>query len=132
MSAKLLQFLFINLFFWAPGFVATAQEPGLAAEAAMPEADTLQGAPASDSTDLLITFDSPELALASDTLHDVGKKQAVDAPVNYNASDSTVYSIQEQKVYLYGEATIQYKEITLNADYIEFNMGNEAVFARGP
>ena len=84
---------------------------------------------ARDTTDLIIISDSVETA--SDTLHDVGEKQAIDAPVDYKASDSIVYSIGEQKVYLYGEATIQYDDITLNADYIEFNMGNEAVFARG-
>ena len=129
MSAKLLQFLFICLFFWALGFVAFAQEPGLAADTAMPEIDTMLVNPAPDSSDLIIISDS--IGSVSDTLHDVGEKQAIDAPVNYKAMDSIVYSIREQKVYLYGEATIEYGDITLNADYIEFNMGNEAVFARG-
>ena len=129
MSAKLLRFLFICLFFWAHGFVAFAQEPSLAADTAMPEIDTMLVNPAADSSDLIIISDS--IGSVSDTLHDVGEKQAIDAPVNYKAMDSIVYSIREQKVYLYGEATIEYGDITLNADYIEFNMGNEAVFARG-
>jgi hypothetical protein len=85
--------------------------------------------PAPDTTDLIIISDSIEIS--TDTLHDAGEKQAIDAPVDYKARDSIVYSIREQKVYLYGEATIQYGDITLNADYIEFNMGTEAVFARG-
>ena len=129
MSAKLLRFLFICLFFWSLAFIAYAQEPGLAADTAISEIDTMLVNLAPDTTDLIIISDSVETA--SDTLHDVGEKQAIDAPVDYKASDSIVYSIGEQKVYLYGEATIQYDDITLNADYIEFNMGNEAVFARG-
>ncbi|MCK4751406.1 MAG: LPS-assembly protein LptD, partial [Bacteroidales bacterium] len=67
----------------------------------------------------------------ADTLHDSGEVQAVDAPVTYSASDSMVYSLKEQKVYLYGEGIIDYKAINLQADYIEFNMGNEAVLATG-
>jgi len=118
LSAKLLRFLFICLFFWDSAYLALAQEPGLEADTAI-----------QDTTDLIIISDS--IGYASDTLIDVGEKQAIDAPVNYKAQDSIVYSIGEQKVYLYGEATIEYGDITLNADYIEFNMGNEAVFARG-
>ncbi len=67
----------------------------------------------------------------ADTLHDSGKVKAVDAPVTYSSSDSMVYSLKEQKVYLYGEGSIDYKDINLQADYIEFNMGTEAVLAIG-
>jgi hypothetical protein len=129
LSAKLLRFLFLCLFFGAPAFVATAQDPGSAADTAMPEIDSIGVSPAPDSTGRIIISDS--LAPVSDTLHDVGEKQAIDAPVDYKARDSIVYSISEQKVYLYGEGSIQYNDILLTADYIEFNMGNEAVFARG-
>lgn len=129
MSAKLLRYLFIYLYFWATAYVLYAQEPGLPADTAMSEIDTSQVNSTQDTTDLNILSDS--VMNAVDTLHDVGEKQAIDAPVDYKATDSIVYSIGEQKVYLYGEATIKYGDITLNADYIEFNMGNEAVFARG-
>ncbi len=129
MSAKLLRFLFIPLYLWVPGFVATAQEPGPAGDTTVLENDTLFLDPGLDTTDLILVPDS--LSYASDSLHDIGEKQAIDAPVDYNATDSIVYSIKDQKVYLYGEATIKYNDITLEADYIEFNMGNEAVFARG-
>lgn len=70
-------------------------------------------------------------AVPPDSLHDRGTKQAVDAPVTYSAEDSIVYSLREQKVYLHNEGHIEYKSIILDADYIEFNMGNEAVFATG-
>ena len=98
MSAKLLRFLFICLFFWAPGFHAFAQEPRVAADTALSDTDTIAVGTASDSTDLVIIPDS--IGFSSDTLHDVGEKQAIDAPVNYKARDSIVYSIGEQKVYL--------------------------------
>ena len=129
MSAKLLPFLFICLYFWTPGFFATAQEPGSATDTARYGTDTLGVVPGRDTTDLILVSDT--LEYASDSLHDIGEKQAIDAPVDYKASDSIVYSISEQKVYLYGDATIEYGDILLRADYIEFNMGNEAVFARG-
>ncbi len=70
-------------------------------------------------------------AARSDSLHDKGKVQAVDSPVHYSSLDSIVYSLTEQKVYLFNTGQIEYKTITLKADYIEFNMGNEAVFATG-
>ncbi len=129
MSAKLLRFLFNGLLLWATVLAATAQEPGLTTDTAVQEVDTISVGPLPDTTDLVIAADS--LETVSDTLRDAGEKQAIDAPVDYVAKDSIVYSISEQKVYLYGEATIKYKEITLTADYIEFNMGNEMVFARG-
>ena len=129
MSAKLLRFLFICLFFWVPDILAIAQEPGVAADTVLTDTGTIPDSTASDTSDLIIIPDS--IDYSSDTLHDVGETQAIDAPVNYRARDSIVYSIGKQKVYLYGEATIEYGDITLNADYIEFNMGNEAVFARG-
>jgi hypothetical protein len=129
LSAKLLRFLFICLLCWTPAFLATAQETGSAADTARDGTDTLGVAPVRDTTDLIIVSDT--LEYESDSLIDIGEKQAIDAPVDYKARDSIVYSISEQKVYLYGEATIEYGEIVLQADYIEFNMGNEAVFARG-
>ncbi len=66
-----------------------------------------------------------------DSLQDSRQVQAVDAPVHYNSSDSIVYSLTDQKVYLHNAGQIEYKTITLKADYIEFNMGNETVFATG-
>ncbi len=66
-----------------------------------------------------------------DSLHDSGESQAIDAPVEYSATDSIVYSLTDQKVYLFSEGHITYRSINLDANYIEFNMGNEAVFATG-
>jgi hypothetical protein len=114
---------------WAHGFDVKAQEPGQATGTAMPDTDIVLTTGVGDTAEAVTLSDT--LVPVADSLHDMGTKQAIDAPVNYKARDSIVYSIREQKVYLYGEATIEYGDILLAADYIEFNMGNETVFARG-
>lgn len=55
----------------------------------------------------------------------------VDAPVQYTATDSMLFNIKEQKVYLYNTAQINYKEIELKADYIEINFGKDEAYASG-
>ena len=139
MYTKRLQILLFTLVFSATGFYATAQNPAA-------EQDSAAFSPDTTGMDEplvvpLINIDTlPQTLVDSmlgrpatepDTLHDAGVKQAVDAPVTYSADDSIVYSIQEQKVYLFSKGHIEYKTITLDAAYIEFNMGNEAVFATG-
>lgn len=56
---------------------------------------------------------------------------AVDAKIEYSARDSILLSIAQHKVFLYGEAQINYKDIQLKAGYIEFNMDSNLVYARG-
>ena len=70
----------------------------MAADTALSDIDSILVGTASDTTDLIIIPDS--IGFSSDTLHDVGEKQAIDAPVNYRSRDSLVYSMGEQKVYL--------------------------------
>jgi len=55
----------------------------------------------------------------------------LDAPVDYEASDSTFVDRTGQMVYLYGNARVDYTDITLVADYIQLNMKTREVFARG-
>ena len=59
------------------------------------------------------------------------KGNRVDAPVEYTATDSMLFNIKEQKVYLYNAAQINYKEIELKADYIEIDFGKDEAFAAG-
>ncbi len=61
----------------------------------------------------------------------VKKGNRVDAPVEYTATDSMLFNINEQKVYLYNAAQINYKEIELKANYIEINFGKDEAFASG-
>ena len=59
------------------------------------------------------------------------KEKQVDAPVQYSASDSMIFNIKEQKVYLFNGSQINYKEIELKADYIEISFEKNEAFASG-
>lgn len=56
-------------------------------------------------------------------------KDALDAPVQYHASDSIVYDIGGEKIYLFGKAQVVYNEIKLIASKIEFDWRNNTVTA---
>ena len=56
---------------------------------------------------------------------------AIESKVEYLADDSIRLDVSEQKVYLFGNANINYEEITLKAAYIEFDLKNNIVFAKG-
>ncbi|CAN5257307.1 putative LPS assembly protein LptD [soil metagenome] len=52
-----------------------------------------------------------------------------DADVQYNATDSLIYDIGDEKVHLYGNAVVIYKDLTLEADYIQLDWANNMVIA---
>ena len=51
--------------------------------------------------------------------------------VNYQAKDSTIYAADGQTVELYGEASVDYGDISLKADYIRLNYLTNEVYAKG-
>lgn len=55
----------------------------------------------------------------------------ISSKVEYNAEDSTIYSIDGQKVYLFGQAEINYEDINLKAGYIEVDMKDGYLYAEG-
>lgn len=59
------------------------------------------------------------------------KKKLFEDPIFSNAKDSTVYSLDGKKVYMYGDATVIYQKIELKAQYIEFDMEKKEVYAKG-
>ncbi len=59
------------------------------------------------------------------------KNNFLTSRVDYNAADSVDVSINEQKIFLYGEAWVKYGNIELRAAYIEIDMANSEVFAKG-
>lgn len=61
---------------------------------------------------------------------DVPKKQALDAPVAYEASDSLVFT-QGGFAHLYGNGKVSYPGSNLEAAVISMDMDNSTVFARG-
>jgi lipopolysaccharide assembly outer membrane protein LptD (OstA) len=60
-----------------------------------------------------------------------GNKNLIDTKVVYSATDSIVLSRDSKMVYLYKNAKVEYGDITLEADYIEYDQENNFVYATG-
>ncbi len=58
------------------------------------------------------------------------KKQPLDAPVTYEASDSIVFT-QGGFAHLYGDGKVNYEKIELTSELITMNMDSSTVYARG-
>ncbi|ADV45266.1 putative LPS assembly protein LptD [Bacteroides helcogenes] len=88
--------------------------------------------PVSQVADSLQKRDTlPEDQVRRDTLPAVApKKQALDAPVTYEATDSIVFT-QGGIANLYGQGKVAYPGSDLNADVISMDMDNSTVFAHG-
>ncbi len=78
---------------------------------------------------------APDDTVINDTLIDPVSPDktgsVLDAEVDYDAKDSTIFDVVNQKVYMYGEGVVVYKDITLKADYIELDLTDKTVFAIG-
>jgi hypothetical protein len=57
--------------------------------------------------------------------------ETIDAEVVYTAKDSVVFGMDYRKVFLYKNARVTYLDMELTADYIEFDMTNNEVYATG-
>ncbi len=78
-------------------------------------------------TDTIAVSDS----LSTDTIADTIKKNTMlDAPISYKASDSIVLFANGTGI-LFGNGTVDYKDIELNADHIEMDMDSSLIFANG-
>jgi lipopolysaccharide assembly outer membrane protein LptD (OstA) len=64
---------------------------------------------------------------------DMLEKSSLDRPAFSTAKDSiiTEFTGGQRKVYYYGGATVTYQDMQLTADYIEYDMKTNTVFARG-
>ena len=87
-------------------------------------------------TDAAVITDSVNLPQAHPVISDTlqahpGKprKSPLESKVLYHSRDSFRISIAEQKIYLFGEAQVNYDDIELKADYIVFDMSNNIVMA---
>lgn len=56
-------------------------------------------------------------------------KDSIEAAVDYEARDSIQYDMVNQKVLLYGDATVTYQDIKLNAYFIELDWKNNQITA---
>ena len=94
------------------GHVVCAQQPTSAEEGLKLAADSVRTA-------------MPD-TLATDSLQ---QKQALDAPVSYQAADSIVMTAGNW-AYLFGDGSVKYQQIELQAENIEMNMDSSIVFAK--
>lgn len=74
---------------------------------------------------------SDSLSLKSDTTKYKGSAPFLDSEVTYKASDSLAFDFIRQKMYLYGDAEINYGEISLKAYAIELDMDSTLAEAYG-
>ncbi len=59
------------------------------------------------------------------------KKSEIEAPVVYSAEDSFIISISSKEIQLYKDAKVNYQNINLQANYVQFDMSTESVLAHG-
>ena len=77
-------------------------------------------------TDSLVVNDSTESKVDTTI-----SKDAITSKVDYQAEDSMRFDLSIEKVYLYGNAQVNYEDIQLNAAYIEVDLRNNTVVANG-
>jgi lipopolysaccharide assembly outer membrane protein LptD (OstA) len=70
-------------------------------------------------------------SVVTDTSASAVSEDALDAKVDYKANDSTLFDLVNKKVYLYGNAVINYDDINLQAAYIEIDFEKNEVYAKG-
>jgi len=71
-------------------------------------------------------------SISGDTVIDENvDRTRIDAKVERYAKDSIVQDIANRKIFLFGEAVINYEDITLKANYIEVDLLTNTVFASG-
>jgi lipopolysaccharide assembly outer membrane protein LptD (OstA) len=55
----------------------------------------------------------------------------IEAPIDYEANDSIIFSLDGQRVYMYGDAKVKYQQIELSADHIILDLETKEVYAEG-
>lgn len=55
----------------------------------------------------------------------------IKSKVKYSATDSIVYALEEDMVFLYGKAQMNYENIELKADFISINFSTKIMYASG-
>jgi lipopolysaccharide assembly outer membrane protein LptD (OstA) len=58
-------------------------------------------------------------------------KSFLDDKVTYNATDSMIIDMENEKAYLYNNAVVVYQDMKLEAGYIEIDFANNTVYSRG-
>ncbi|MFC0185670.1 putative LPS assembly protein LptD [Pseudarcicella hirudinis] len=99
-----------------------------------PNAKTKQAATKTSTINTRVLTDtirSGKDSLSKAATDSLKKEEGLQTTVTYSASDSTIMDTEKQIVYLYGDATVKYGDISLQADYIQLNWDKNEVYARG-
>ena len=102
-------------------------------EGTLPSADSLGILNANDTIPPEVALDSlssDSLAVAADTLRPQ-QQGDIETTIKYTADDSTLMDTRGKRVLLYGNAQVDYGEISLKADYIELDWTTNMLTARG-
>lgn len=91
--------------------------------------DTTMMSRAADT--LATAVDSLSIADSSATKKPKAKKNLLTTDVKTSAKDSTIFSLDGKKVFLFGDAKIEYEDIVLTAAYIEADMDQGIIYAEG-
>ena len=91
--------------------------------------DTTMMSRAADT--LATAVDSLSIANSSATKKPKAKKNLLTTDVKTSAKDSTIFSLDGKKVFLFGDAKIEYEDIVLTAAYIEADMDQGIIYAEG-
>lgn len=59
------------------------------------------------------------------------KKSAIEAQIDRSCNDSTIQDFKNNKIFYYGDVSIKYDNIEIQADYIEFDFVKHTIFASG-
>jgi hypothetical protein len=55
----------------------------------------------------------------------------IEAPIDYLAKDSIIFSLDGQRVFMYGDAKVKYQQVELTAAYVILDLETKEVYAEG-
>lgn len=69
------------------------------------------------------------LSISRDTM--LSEDNSLRSKIKYHAKDSIIADLEQETVHLYGEATVDYEDLHLKADYIRIDMAGKELHAEG-
>lgn len=86
-----------------------------------------------DSTFARISTDTIGRIVTTDTLNadslELSTNSDFKSKVEYSADDSLYFDVENQVVFLYGNAQVKYEDMTLKANYMEVNLQNKILYS---
>lgn len=114
---------------------STVVTPGLSGTKLFSRPDSIAPFVADTTLNLLKDRTAARDSSAIDSIKPLPKQQKkgtdLEEEIKYHARDSIRFGVEEKKVYLYGDAQINYQDIELKAAYIEIDQETKEVYAEG-